>query len=720
MKTNIYKYLAASVVAVTMAFNTANAQMNCGTDEAMKQLFKDFPQLEEQHNQLWENAKKEWQQQKLMNPQSTAPLVVPIVFHIIHQYGSENISKAQIVDQVNILNMQYRKQNADTATVEPSMIPFIADSKIEFRLPTKDPDGNCTDGIDRIYSHKTNQAGDDSKLNQWPRDKYLNVWVVRTIASGAAGYAYYPSATTGIAFTRDGIIILHNYVGSIGTSQPSNQSALTHEIGHYLNLAHVWGSNNQAGAACGDDGIGDTPETKGFIGCPSTIAQKSACALLLTPPDTIIENYENYMDYSYCFKMFTIGQAFAMNSTLNSAVAYRNNLWTTANRLATGTDSASQANMPLCIPKAEFNMNRNMVCQGGTVTFTDRSWRGVPTSWQWIIPNGTPSTSTAQNPTITFNTWGQQDVTLIATNASGSDTMYWKNAVFVSQPWDDGNGTYSESFENNMNFENLWLKQNMEDNGVFWKKNTLAAYTGTTSVYLPLFNQIDQTGNGDRNLVDAIISPSLNLTGSSNMSINFKFSGATTSTNPADYTENLKVYVSNNCGQTWSTTPIRTLTGAQLLTGGYSQYPFYPNDQSLWGSTICNIPSSYLTTNFRFKIEYTSGNKSNNLYIDDINLSGTVGVNEIVNYNFGLNVFPNPANGNDNITISYTLSTQENITVSIVDMIGKEIAVLVNTTQTSGDKTINIRKSELNLTSGVYLVKISNSTSYTTRKLVVN
>jgi hypothetical protein len=155
--------------------------------------------------------------------------VIPIVFHIIHEYGSENISKEHVLEGLNIINEDFRKLNADTSSIDSAFKGIAADSEIEFRLAQKDPDGNCTNGITRTVSSLTHIADNDVKdLVRWPNDRYLNVWLVNSIASGAGGYAYYPGASPDI----DGIVLRSGQFG-IGYRSP------THEIGHYLNLPHT-------------------------------------------------------------------------------------------------------------------------------------------------------------------------------------------------------------------------------------------------------------------------------------------------------------------------------------------------------------------------------------------------------------------------------------------------------------------------------------------------
>ncbi|MCK6650729.1 MAG: hypothetical protein L6Q66_13820, partial [Bacteroidia bacterium] len=241
MKKDLFKYLAASafLLAASSVNVTAQESYKCGTSQAHQKVYAQYPELlqaEMDNNVLLSQIIQSNKQMKAAEQVYT----IPVVFHVLHINGSENISDAQIQDQINILNRDYRKLNADTAAVVPAFQGIIADCKIQFALAKIDPNGNCTNGIDRIYSHKTENANDDSKLNPWPRDKYLNVWVIKTMESvGTAGYAYYPSATSTYLAPKDGIIIIHQYIGSIGTANVTNSRALTHEIGHWLNLSHT-------------------------------------------------------------------------------------------------------------------------------------------------------------------------------------------------------------------------------------------------------------------------------------------------------------------------------------------------------------------------------------------------------------------------------------------------------------------------------------------------
>src|SRR5205814_541059 len=141
---------------------------------------------------------------------------------------------------VNLMTKDYRKLNADTSSIVAAFKGIAADCEIQFKLAQLDPNGNCTNGIDRIVSPLTFGASDASKINQWPPNKYYNIWVVHDIGSGAAGYAYLPAAAAGNP-SIDGVIIRYDYFGSLAPSSLTTGRAFDHESAHWANLQHTWG-----------------------------------------------------------------------------------------------------------------------------------------------------------------------------------------------------------------------------------------------------------------------------------------------------------------------------------------------------------------------------------------------------------------------------------------------------------------------------------------------
>ena len=266
-------------------------------------------------------------------------IVIPVVFHIIHANGPENIAVLQVLSALENLNLHMSGEDPDIAEVVPEFVDLIADSRIEFRLATRDPLGNCHPGINRVESDLT-FAGDSEmkQLIQWPPNKYLNVWVCE-YASGAVAYTQYPQWVQGSP-EEDGIVIQHSYTGSIGTSNAYRSRILTRYVGSWLNLRPTWGNSNNPGLDenCDeDDLVADTPNTIGWTSCD---LDGATCGSL--------DNVQNYMDFSFCGRMFTLGQKNRMRAAALSSVAQRNELSTISNLQATGVDVVGFENECFC------------------------------------------------------------------------------------------------------------------------------------------------------------------------------------------------------------------------------------------------------------------------------------------------------------------------------------------------------------------------------------
>ena len=322
------------LLALSTTLATAQNRKFCGTTEAEKLVFEQHPELLKQSLEREAEYAKIDKQQAASNYASarmqSVVYIIPVVFHIIHQNGVENISDAKVREAIAVMNEDFRKGNPDSNVTIGLFKPLMADCEIEFRLAELDPSGNCTNGIDRVYSWETNNGGESAKFNQWTPSKYLNIWTVKKMSAAhltAAAYSYTPGNAPG---GGDGIISLYDYVG---VNQYSRHT-LSHEVGHYLNLRHTWGSTNQPNVACGDDNVSDTPVTKGANGV--CILTQSIC----NPP--IVENVQNFMDYSYCTTMFTPGQKTRMRNALTSSVAGRNNLWSRSEERRVGKECGDE------------------------------------------------------------------------------------------------------------------------------------------------------------------------------------------------------------------------------------------------------------------------------------------------------------------------------------------------------------------------------------------
>jgi len=661
----------------------------CGTDQAMKELFDKNPGMKENFERLQLEAQKDAAKYSSQSPQLLTTYTIPVVVHVLHNYGVENISDAQVKDAISILSRDYQKQNADTSTVMTAFKNNIANVGIVFQLAQLDPNGNCTTGIDRIVTSLTNSASDASKLNDWPSNKYLNIWTCASIGSGAAGYSYYP----GIGASVDGVMILASYIGSIGTGTVQTSRALTHEVGHWLNLAHPWGSTNQPGVACGDDGVTDTPVTKGWTSCQVASATAGVCTA------GVPENIENYMDYAYCQKMFTNGQKSRMIAALNSGTGSRNNVWQSSNLAATGISTPAQ----LCT--ADFAVNTRVACVGTPVTFTDLSWNATPTSWQWDVNNDGTVDYTTQNPSHTYNAPGIYGVSLIVSNGVSTKTVTKTSYIIVLGNTATSTANYSEGFETAGYPYNDCYINLVSGTGPTWSQTTSAAFGGSGSLTLNNFASTIP-------YVEEAISPSIDLSTATSPQLTFRVAYAQLSSTDADQ---LRLLVSTTCGAAWSQKYSKF--GSTLTTAGVVSTAFTPADTTQWRKETVNLTNYVGSNNFRFKFEFKGkGGSGNNIYIDNINITTLNGVTEEFAGGFNLNVFPNPFN--DNTTISFNLLDRYNVSIGIYDIVGREIIPVSSKTELNAG-TYSLPISRNTLKPGIYFIKLNVDGYSVMKKMIV-
>lgn len=696
------KKLFWQAALVLLALN-ANAQeqeyRSCHTDEMHEQMLAADPEYG-LRRALIQNAARifmaEGLHDKKGNSAANIQFVVPVVFHIIHNYGSENISKTQVLDAVRLINESFQKKSADTGDVIPAFQTIFSNCEIEFRLAQIDPNGNCHDGITRTKSEQTYSAGDGVKsLINWPSYKYLNIWVVANIGSGAAGYAYYPGASAQV----DGIVIRHDYCASIGTAPGStyNSRALSHEIGHYLDLPHTWGSTNQPGVASNcniDDGIFDTPNTLGISNFSCNTAQVTCGSL---------DNVQNYMDYGSCPKMFTEGQKDRMHTTLYTSRDY---LVSIANNVDTGTDDGFIA--PPCAPVADFSDRKKFVCANTPVQFNDLSWRGNPDTWSWSFPGAIPSFSSDTNPMVVYPNPGVYDVTLTVSNIDGSTTLLRSGHVVVSSNPANFNVPYSEGFENMTSFPGTgtdWYINNTLGTNP-WALTGLASYAGTNSIFI---NNFINTPTGT---VDEFITPSFDLSNVSNASLAFQLAFARKLSSSAD---SLKVYVSKDCGASWA---LRYNKNGAALATNTSLFPsqaFFPQAAD-WRLETVNIASPTYNNqpNIKFLFRYYQS-AGNNIFIDNLNLSGTVGVNEVFSEQLNLQLYPNPSN--EFFYLSFELQKPSSTKIDFMDLSGKHLMTITTGNMDSGEHLVKVEKS---VSAGMYLIKITTDEGAAYKRVVIS
>lgn len=702
MKTHLFTLLLLSSVLLK-----AQTTSYCASDQARKKLLEQYPELQQQEQEL-----DAFTRNFLLNYNNLSRegnIVIPVVFHIIHNgdinpTNGELITDAQILDQVRILNEDYNKRNADLVNVIPVFQPVVANVGIEFRMANLDPDGNPTNGIIRVNSVQTYVGNDFSKLNSWPKERYLNIWVVKSMEDGVAGYSYFPGTIAGLSTppARDGVILLSDYVGAVGTGNLIRSHALTHEVGHYLNLKHTWGDTNAPGIACGDDDVNDTPETRGATACTLNL---SYC----NPP--IIENVQNFMDYSYCSNMFTEGQKVRMLAALNSPLAGRNNLWSADNLANTGVDDTIYT---AAQPKADFASPKRYVCLGTSIQLADASFNGEVTDYYWEFANGIPATSGDKNPTVQFTTTGWQPIKLTVTGPGGSSTIIKNDYIFVANDLASYIAPFTQSFEDqNSLTNNEWVAINNDHNITEIKRTDIGTHTGNG---VAMLNNYYATADRD---IDEVVSPGFDMSSltPSQLSVSFYYSWAKSSTstnnNPPD---SIEVQATLNCGATWQTIYKKGST-AVLNAGEVTGYFIPTQSSSYWKYIKINLANSWKKPNVRFKFKVYGSTHGNNFYLDDINIgTALTGIQNISVVN-NVNIYPNPTEGN--ATIALSLASAGNITVSITDLTGKVVAKVHDGYLNDGENQLPVSGLSA-MAAGVYIVNVKAGESVMQKKLIVN
>lgn len=349
------------------AFAQNKKIIRCATDEYYQNQIANNPSLKQSYDAAAQQtraiANTIVYNTKGKSGNSTPQYIIPVVVHVLYNKASENLADSTVYTNLQRLNDDFRRTNFDTANTRSIFKGIAADTKIEFRLAVRDPNGNCTNGIihkftsatsfnttNKMKSNATN--GDDP----WPTGAYLNLWVC-TISGGILGYAQFPGGTA----ATDGVVIDNGAFGQKGAAQAPYDlgRTLTHEVGHWLNLYHTFqgGCAGMTAANCASSNQGDeccdTPPTSAAnYGCPGS---QNTCNESYS--GNRVDMTENYMDYTddACMNAFTIDQTARMQATL---MGVRNGLIT------------SLALTPVASQTPTITLANDTICNGGSVTLT--------------------------------------------------------------------------------------------------------------------------------------------------------------------------------------------------------------------------------------------------------------------------------------------------------------------------------------------------------------
>jgi hypothetical protein len=360
------KKLLILTVAIAGSF-ALFGQRNCGSMGNLDRLSQAEPRLEQNMARIEKFTEKYvsggFQQKGTI-------YTVPVVVHVIYKAGAENISDAQIQSQIAILNEDFRRLNADKVNTPSTFTSIAADAEIQFCLASVSPTGGATNGITRTSTTTTSFSSNDNMKytsqggkDAWDATKYMNLWVCN-LSGGLLGYAQFPGGPA----ETDGVVIGYKYCGDIGTAtSPFDKGrTATHEVGHWLNLRHIWGD-----ATCGNDLVSDTPvHLTSNAGCPSH-PKSNTCG-------ASAEMHMNYMDYTddACMNVFSEGQKTRMRALFTTGGARESLL--TSNGCGSGTPtycsaSSTTTNYEWISNVTVGTINNSTTGSGGYADYTAQS-----------------------------------------------------------------------------------------------------------------------------------------------------------------------------------------------------------------------------------------------------------------------------------------------------------------------------------------------------------
>lgn len=311
-KRNKMKNVILFLFCIICIPDSAISQKNCASMEVLERQLTENPQLHKNISEI------EFHTENFIKKESGIGqryvITIPTVVHVIYENSTENISDEQILSQIDVLNQDFSATNVDIDFVPFSFKSIVSNTEIQFCLAQQTPEGASTTGITRTKTNRFSWGTNDNVkksarggVDPWNSTQYLNIWVCN-IGSEVLGYAQFPGGEA----ETDGVVLDYRYFGTLGTAkEPYNKGRTgTHEVGHWLNLRHIWGD-----ATCGNDFVHDTPQHTTYNkGCPA-YPKNSSCN------GSPVEMTMNYMDYTNdeCMFMFTEGQKARMRAVLEGS-----------------------------------------------------------------------------------------------------------------------------------------------------------------------------------------------------------------------------------------------------------------------------------------------------------------------------------------------------------------------------------------------------------------
>lgn len=693
-------------IALATFFAGAFAQTidRCGTMQNLEMLKQQDPGLEKRMHEI-DNQIENAVLANPANKTSNVIITIPVVVHVVYNGAAQNISDAFITSQLDVLNEDYGATNADKLKVPPYYRNRIGSTEIRFKLASRDPNGNPTNGILRVpttvTSFSTNNAvkytaqGGD---NAWPSTSYLNLWVCN-LGGGVLGYAQFP----GGAAATDGVVILYSAMGRVTSGSPYNLGrTATHEVGHWLNLKHIWGDSN-----CGNDNVSDTPTSQ-------TANYGVPCQQVTCSNGPFGDMYMDYMDYvdDAAMQMFTNGQVVRMNTVINGVRAsLKTSLGCTAPSLNVDDASISEIVSPVYSPCTNTNLSfipEVKLTNAGSAALTSctinyKVDNGTVQTYSWTGNLASLASVNVALPSMTANS-GDRYFYAYTTNPNGGadanpandriSGRFYVKAANAALP-------LVQSFTSTTFPPTAWTSKKY-DCTTGWVRTTTAFASSPAAMY---FNNFTQTATNSGRIFDLITQP-INISAAATPTLTFNVAYAQRT---GSITDTLEVLISTDCGYTF--TSVFKKFGTALETAPAQATAFTPTANQ-WRNESVNL-SAYASATNAILVFRNTTKAGNNVYVDDISVDQLQGINTI-DLTADVSVYPNPTNGLFNINFSNT--NQTDYTVSVVNALGETVISKMNVSAGSQSATVDLSGK----TKGLYFVLISGEKGNVVKKITLN
>lgn len=707
-------------------------KVKCGSDEYNKQLMQSDQSFKINQQEI-ERLTEDYISNIGTNRVASAVVTIPVVFHIVYNTATQNITENVIKTQLDVLNEDYNNINFDRRAIRPNYRPLAGNMDIKFVMARQDPSGNPTNGITRTSTAKTFfcTSSNEAKFTAtggkdiWNRDKYLNIWVVPAISSSCAsnlanilGYAQFP----GGAANTDGVVIGYEFVGRPSSGAPYNLGrTATHEVGHWLNLRHIWGDDSNGNGTCttsecsGTDQVADTQNA-----CEENYGNLSCYTKNCTTTSNDGEMFYNYMDYTNDAYMygFTPGQCNRSAALFGISTPSRALLLTSNGGANVASSPTTDAGITAVISPAATTVNNLTTTFDVEVELTNFGTAALtscdinyyvnattPTTFNWSGSLAAGSSINVVLPTpLTVNA-GTHYFYASTSNPNGTTdgtTVNDRIQKRFFQHTTTQNLPYTQNFDATsfLNATSLWANKNYDCGTGAWAKST-TTYAGAGSAFFTNFTQTAPVGRDDE-----MLTPFLNLSSQTNPKIGFWVAYAPRNTTSSD---TLELLLTTDGGYTY--TSIYKKWGSALQTVAATTSAFTPSSTSDWRFDVVDLTPYQSAKNAQIAFRNITNNQ-NNIYIDEIVVDQLLRVQNLQDVKT-FAVFPNPNNGQ--FVLRAWFDKVVNAQVTISNVLGEIIYSQKLDQGLQVEKNIDLE----GLSSGIYNVTLITESGTLSHRVIV-